>query len=178
LAYAALLVAGLALAFTVSSFWWLNARRGSLTAARPRTYAFANPAQLRLRLPLTFFNTGAKALIVGDLRVVLDDEPKRQPLEWITTRTALRPEAEDGFAFATPFSVTGRNTKEVIAEFGDDLGWAPKAGSRHRLRLQAEIHPQDRWVDVVRFDWWAPPQEAMGSYIAHRNTPLVSESIT
>ena len=60
--YAALLVSGLALAFAIASFWWLNARKGRLEAAAPASYAFAD--KVRLRLPLAFFNSGAKALIV------------------------------------------------------------------------------------------------------------------
>jgi hypothetical protein len=168
--YAALAVSLLALAFTIGSFWWLHARPGSLTATRPRSYAFAD--KVRLRLPLAFFNTGAKALIVSDLRLVIEDEPARTPLGWITTRSKLRPESDDGFAFATPFSVEGRGTKEVIAEFGDDLSWAPGPGSRHRVRLQAQIHPSEEWDDVVAFDWWAPTSaDVMKQYIAHRNEP-------
>ncbi len=173
--YAALLVSGGALAFTLGSFWWLHARTGALTAARPRSYAFHK--QVRLRLPLVVFNTGAKALIVDDLRVVLDDQI-RPPLAWITTRTGLRPNSEDGFSFATPFAVKGRDTTEVVAEFGDELGWSPQPSSRHSLRLQAQVHPADEWVDLAVFPWWAPPtDEAMGQYIAHRNeSPYVPES--
>ena len=44
----ALLVAVLALLFTVASFWWLDARRGSLQVGQPRAYAFANKPRLRL----------------------------------------------------------------------------------------------------------------------------------
>ena len=107
-------------------------------------YAFANKPELRLRFPLAFFNTGAKALIVTDLRVVFDDEPTPSPSRWITTRTKLRHEEHDGFAFATPFSVGGRSAKEVIAEFGDVRGWSLEPLSKYRLRLQAEIHPSEK----------------------------------
>ena len=166
--YAALAVSVLALAFTVASFWWLHARRGALTATRPRSYAFAD--KVRLRLPLAFFNTGAKAFIVSDLQLRIEDETSRDPLRWITTRAKLRPERDDGFAFATPFSVQGRGTNEVIAEFGDDHGWTPAPGTKYRLRLQAQLHPSQEWDDVVSFDWWAPPTaEAMKQYLAHRN---------
>jgi hypothetical protein len=167
MAYVALLVSGLALAFTIASFWWLHARAGSLTATRPRAYAFAN--KVRLRLPLAFFNTGAKGLIVNDLQLVLD-ERARAPLKWITTRSKLRPESDDGFAFATPFAVQGRGTKEVIVEFGDESAWSPAPGNRYRVLLQAQIHPSEQWVDIVSFDWWAPPStEVMTRYLAHRN---------
>jgi hypothetical protein len=37
--YAAVALAVLALVFTVSSFWWLNARKGSIEATKPRAYA-------------------------------------------------------------------------------------------------------------------------------------------
>lgn len=77
----AVLVAVLALVFTIASFWWLHARRGSLEVAPPRSYAFHE--MVRLRLPLTFFNTGAVALIVSDLRlVVIENEASREPL-WL-----------------------------------------------------------------------------------------------
>jgi hypothetical protein len=93
-----------ALGFTILSFWWLHARTGSLEAAAPRAYGFAS--LVRLRLPLAFFNTGAKALIVSDLRLLLDDE-EREPLPWIITRRTMRA-AGDDHAYATPFAVPGR----------------------------------------------------------------------
>jgi hypothetical protein len=98
--YAAVAISVLALLFTVGSFLWLHAPPGSLRAARPRVYAFAD--KVRLRLPLVFFNIGAQALIVDDLRLIIKSEPTGPPLGWITTRTKLRPGGDDGFAFATP----------------------------------------------------------------------------
>ena len=167
---AALAVSLMALVFTIGSFWWLNARTGALTATRPRAYAFAKT--VRLRLPLAFFNTGATALMVEDLRVVVDSDPERSPLRWGWDRALLRPGEDDGFAFATPFSVEGRRTKELIAEFGDNLGWSPAPASEHRLRLQAIVSPSEDWVDLVTFQWWAPAsEESMRRYIAHRNAP-------
>ena len=123
MAYAAFAVSVFALLFTAGNFWWLHARRGSLTAPAPSAYAFARRQDglLRLRLPLAFFNTGAQALLVADLRLIVDGEPSCA-LEWITTRAKLRPESDDGFLFATPFAVQGRATKELIAEFGMNSG--------------------------------------------------------
>lgn len=175
--YAAVAVAVLALVFIVASFWWLNARTGSITATQPRAYAFGGSgAQLRLRFPFAFFNTGARALIVGDMRVVLDSEPGRPELRWVTTRDRLRPEPDDGFAYPTPFSIAGRGTREVIAEFEPraNLNWSAPSGDKHRLQLQAQIHPKDEWVDLVAFDWWAPPEDTRGQYLAHRNEPTAA----
>jgi hypothetical protein len=110
-------------------------------------------------------------VIISDLRLVIGDDATPVPLRWITTRTKLRPEHDDGHAFATPFSVQGRGTKEVIVEFGDDRGWTPAPGSRHSIVLQAQVHPSEEWADVVAFAWWAPPSDAMSRYLAHRNEP-------
>lgn len=110
------------------------------------------------------------------MRVVLDDEPGRPELRWATTRDRLRPESDDGFAFPTPFSIAGRGTREVIAEFqgSGSLNWLAPPGVKHRLRLRAQIHPKDDWVDLVAFDWWAPPDETRGQYLAHRNEPTAA----
>jgi hypothetical protein len=173
----AVVVSVLAFAFTALSFWWLHARQGSLEATAPRSYAFLQRPR-RLRLPLVFFNTGAKALIVRDLRLLIQDAPP-EPLRWISTRATLRPGPDDGFAFSTPFSVQGRETKEVIAEFGDELEWRPVPRSRHLVLLQAMLHhgpglrfhPSEEWTDIAAFSWWAPLPTEADEYIAHRNEP-------
>jgi hypothetical protein len=166
--YAASAISVLALAFTITAFWWLHARRGSLTATAPRVYAFSD-AQ-RLRLPLVFYNSGAQALIVDDLRVVVEGEPRPAPLRWVTTRATLRPERNDGHEFATPFAIEGRSAHEAIAEF--ETVWAPVATSSYRLRLQAQVHPSEDWEDLVAFRWWAPPADLIKQYVAHRNEPV------
>ncbi len=167
----ALLVAVLALFFTVASFWWINARRGRLQVGRPGAYAFAN--RVRLRLPLAFYNSGARALIVTDLQAVLVDDPEQPPLRWIATISQLRPESANERDFATPFSVPGRGTQELVIELGHNHGWSPELGSRHRMRLQARLHDRgDDWQTLAEFDWYAPPPGAeLGRYITYRNAP-------
>jgi hypothetical protein len=101
-------LAGCALAFTIGSFWWLHARRGHLEVPAPRSYAFATGARVRLRLPLAFYNTGAVSLLVCDLRIAFVDDAEQPTLRWITTRSVLRPDPNDNFAYATPFAVAAR----------------------------------------------------------------------
>ena len=112
----ALFVAVMALLFAVASFWWLYARRGSLEVGRPGAYAFAN--KVRLRLPLAFYNTGARSLIVTDLQVVVTEDAAQPPLGWIATVSQLRPDSNNERDFATPFVVAGRTTRELVPEFG------------------------------------------------------------
>ena len=96
-------------------------------------------------------------------------------MKWETTRATLRPQPDDGFAFATPFAVAGRGTREVIAEFGDQVGWSPEPGSQHRMTIEAQVHHRRRrpkWVAVASFDWWAPPSpDNMDRYLTYRNEP-------
>lgn len=166
-AIAALVISIFAFFFALGSFWWLNARRGSIQAATPQSYAFVEG--FRLRLPLAFFNDGAIPLLVTDLRISISDVGH---FPWQTTRSTLRPSSDDKHAFATPFSVQGRNTRELIAEFGDNHSWLPTPSSKHELRLEAKVHPKNSWEEVLIFDWWAPPREGlMTRYIAHHNEP-------
>jgi len=161
-----------ALAFAVTSFWWINQRPGSVRIARPNSYVYASPRIVRLRLPLAFYNSGAAARIVNDLRVCVETEGERGPLPWIATLPSMRRSGEDVSNFATPFTVAGRSTREVLAEFGDGLGWTPQPSSCHVLRIEAKVHGRDRWRKVGRFDWWAPPLEAPLSRLkAYRNAP-------
>ena len=163
----ALVVACLALVFTVASFWWLQARRGSLEVGQPGAYTFAT--RVRLKLPLAIYNAGARALVVTDLLVLVDDGDVRLP--WIATTDRLY--GDEGRDFQTAFAVPGRSTYELNAEFGHDDGWSPEPGLKHRMRLLARLHDRgDKWHDVAEFDWWAPPPGAKtGAYIAYRNAP-------
>lgn len=169
--YLSAAVAACALGFTVAAFWWLNARRGTIEAAEPGAYAYGSPPSM-LRLPLVLYNNGARALVVADMRLVIETEAGRDPLGWITTRNQLKPARDDGHRFATPFAIPGRSAYEVIAEFGDEQHWRPPPRSRQRLRLDARVHPSRNWTTVETFDWWPPPADAAtGHHIAYRNAP-------
>jgi hypothetical protein len=172
MAVAALVISLLALLFTLGSFWWLNARRGSIQVATPQSYAFVHG--FRLRLPLAFFNSGAVPLLITDLRICICGVGH---FPWQTTRSTLRPSSDDEHAFGTPFSIRGRDTKELIAEFGENHQWLPEPGADYRICLEAKVHPEKSWDEVLAFTWWAPPRgELMARYIAHRNQPEAQDS--
>ena len=172
MAVIALVVSVLAFGFAIASFWWLNARRGSVTAVVPAVYAFVEG--FRLRFPVAVFNDGAVALLITDLRIVVSDAGT---FPWQTTRTRLKPASDDGHEFATPFSVKGRDTTQIIAEFGGDFDWLPEPGASHEIRLEGMVHPENTWTEFVTFTWWAPPTDRlMNNYIAHRNEPPLDAS--
>jgi hypothetical protein len=53
-----------ALVFTVASFWWIWLRRGRLTAV--------TSSELRIRFPLVIYNTGTRAIVIENLRLVVE----------------------------------------------------------------------------------------------------------
>ena len=172
MAVTAVVVAVLALLFTVASFWWLYARRGSLEVGQPGAYAFAG--RVRLRFPLALYNNGATALVVTDLRAAPVAAPACPPYRWLATISHLRPDEDNERDFPTPFSVPGRGTREVVAEF--EGAWCPVPGSRHRLRLDVKLLPGDDWTSAGEFEWWAPmPEAELRAYIAHRNVPAAEQ---
>jgi hypothetical protein len=123
-----------------------------------------------MRLPIAFYNTGARALIVTNLRLLLVDDAGQPPLRWIAITSQLRPEETNERDFATPFAVPGRGTRELVIEFGHQQGWSPKFGSKHRVRLEAKLHDRTEWETLTSFDWFAPPPGAeLNRYITYRN---------
>jgi hypothetical protein len=153
-----------ALVFTVASFWWIWLRRGRLTAAAPHTYSSAVTAShLRIRFPLVIYNTGARAIVIENLRLVVEGHE----LEWISLRRTVRPMPEDVLDFAAPFHVPGREARQVFAEFGEGPpSWRPELGASYPVRIERKV--RGRWATLVEFEWWAPNNDP-DAYITHRN---------
>jgi hypothetical protein len=106
---APIVVAVLALLFTVVSFWWLHARKGSLKFYEPQSFATCVMPHLAvIRLPLIIYNSGARPLVVQDMRLCFPKEPKSGvPLAWRSTRQQLKPVEGDVQSLPAGFSVPG-----------------------------------------------------------------------
>ena len=170
---APLIVAVAALAFTVASFWWLNARRGRLVAAALDAYAVGNPPDdLMLRLPLAIHNTGAKALVVGNLRCRFpDSDAPDQP--WRTTRKILGTGPGDVEDDATPFPVEGRHAVPKVIEFGDRSTAVKLSPRTYRVLIEVDHtlagSAGTTWRKLVEFDLHVDSKALHGNYVAHRN---------
>ncbi|MFE6825301.1 hypothetical protein [Streptomyces sp. NPDC057690] len=180
---AAAFVAACALVFTVASFWWLNARQGVLKSWEPHSFAAAVTPQLaRLRFPLVLYNTGAKAIVVIDLRLSFPDEERSViPLPWTSTRDRLRPESEDGLRLPAPFVIEGRKAEQVFMEFGAPFpGFVPDARDYkaviearlgHRRLRDHVLRRNKAWLPLLTFTLRAGQIISPGSYIAYSNRP-------
>ncbi|MFC8360382.1 hypothetical protein ACFUIY_10960 [Streptomyces griseorubiginosus] len=180
---AAAVVAACALVFTVASFWWLNARQGVLKTWEPHSFAAAVTPQLaRLRFPFVLYNTGARAIVVVDLRLSFPDEERSVlALPWTSTRDRLRPESEDALRLPAPFAVDGRKAQQVFIEFGAPFpGFVPEARDYktvvearlgHRRLLDRMLRRNQNWQPLIAFTLRAGHIMNPGSYIAYSNRP-------
>lgn len=166
-------IAVLALLFTVTSFWWLYARRGRLVVSEPHSFAIAasNGGLLLLRLPLVLYNTGPKAIVVQNLRAWFPGKNDLLPLPWRTSRSQLKPASDDGHTFPAAFPVEGRGARQVFIEFGGPFpGFAIEKGV-YNVRVEAVMSHRPRWTTILKFDLRINLVDDLGQYIAYDNTP-------
>jgi hypothetical protein len=162
-------IAVLALVSTIGSFWWIWVRRGHLEAYEPQTYAcYMIGDSCRLRLPLAIYNTGARTLVVTDLRAVFVDQDVRVPV--ISFRHSIKPLTGDVADFAHPFAVAGRQTASRFVEFGR-RDWAPDTATEYRVRVDVRTGDDGHWSGLVTVVLTTPQPDKAGVYIAHRRDP-------
>lgn len=168
MSYAALLVSVLALLFTISSFWWLYARPGRLRVYEPTTWsAHLSKDRSALRLPLVLHNTGAASLVVISLRVRFIEGGELMPWEW--TRTRVDPQSDDIQDVTAPFSIPGRDTRELVAEFvGSYPGVVPDPRG-YPVAVDARSSAADDWQEVLRFDIQLGNMIHPSNYIVYAN---------
>jgi hypothetical protein len=166
-------VACLALGFTIGSFWWLNARQGRLKSFEPYTFAvaFTLAGECRLRFPLVFYNTGATSIVVQNMRLSFPKEPNSMPMYWTTTRTRIMPTAEDAPDFPAVFSVPVRSAPQMFIEFGVVFpGVFPKARD-YQVRIEVKLGHRRKWRHLLTFPLQAAHITSPDRYITYSNSP-------
>ena len=164
-----LIVAALALLFTVASFWWIQVRRGRLVSYEPQTFSgYIIGGGFRFRLPLTIYNTGARALVVIDLRLRFVEQGVTVPV--ISFRRTVNATTGDVEDFAHPFAVPGRSAVSRFVEFGT-IHWAPDPDTWYRLRIEARTGDDGEWSELLEFELSTPEKEKATLYIAYRRDP-------
>lgn len=168
-----LVISVLALLFTTFSFWWINARRGRLKSFEPHSFAAAaTSSTLLLRFPLVIHNTGAKPIVIQNLRLVLPG--KRSPLTtvpWRTARSQLKPDGNDGHAFPAVFSVSGRSAPQYFLEFGHPLPGYKLEPRDYKVRIEVKLGDRLRWKRLLRFTLRASNISSPDQYITYSNAP-------
>ncbi|MWA12247.1 hypothetical protein [Streptomyces sp. BA2] len=180
---AAAFVAACALVFTVASFWWINAHQGDLKAWKPHSFAACVTSSMaRIRFPLVLYNTGAKPIVVLDVRLRFPDEPRPElVLPWTSTRDRLRPEKEDALRLPACFAVAGRTAEQLFIEFGApyptfvpearDYKVVIEAKLGHRKLRHRVLRRRVEWESLVVFTLCVAQIAYPKSYIAYSNSP-------
>jgi hypothetical protein len=172
---ASVLIACLALAFTIGTFWWLNARQGRLKSFEPHTFAagIQEPGLVvLLRFPLVLYNTGAKPIVIQDMRLSFLGEPhSAPPMPWLATRSHIKPVSDDGHAFPAVFSVPGRTAHQMFIEFkGSFPGVIPEVRD-YQAVIEVKLGHRREWKHLLRFTVRAAHITIPDRFITYSNAP-------
>lgn len=147
---AALVLSITALLLSFLTFWYLQARRGTLTVGEPRTFAFAATTNtVVMQLPLIFMNDGPLGYVVRNLRVRVQNLDPSRPLAFIATVEKLG--TDEGRAFATAILVPGNQTVMTICQFQREPGEENPAPREMELVLDARLDNRQEWKEVLGF---------------------------
>ena len=128
---------GLALMFTVGSFYWLQARKGRLRTAPVTTFsARLTNTSGGIRIPVTIYNSGARPRIISGVRLRLKGESN---LVFVchTLRKTLDATPSDTEDFFHPYAIPGRSVVTKYPHFAVQ-GFA-KHLSDAPIRLDLEV---------------------------------------
>ncbi|MFD3651760.1 hypothetical protein ACFWUT_12960 [Streptomyces cyaneofuscatus] len=173
----------MALLFTAATFWWLNARLGALKSWEPQTYAMSlSPDYVRVRLPLVLYNTGARPIVVLDMRMRFPAEPDALwPLVWTGTSEELMPASADDVVAPVGFAIAGRTAEQLVVSFSvPSPGFIPEVRDYQvaievvlgqRKLWQRVLRRDSRWQPFARFSLRMGPMRYTGRYLAYSNSP-------
>jgi hypothetical protein len=164
------LIACLALTFTIGAFWWLNARQGRLMSFEPHSFAaVATPFQSKVRFPLVVYNTGAKPIVVQDLRLWFPGT-RSTVLPWSTTRSQLMPDSDDRIDLPAVFSIPGRTAQHRFIEFGGPFAGGVPASDCH-AQIDVKLGHHSGWDHLITFTFRATRITDPQRYISYSNRP-------
>ncbi|MBN6037752.1 hypothetical protein [Amycolatopsis sp. 195334CR] len=170
-----LLIAGLALLFTVASFWWIHARRGRMLCYPPLSYAAAfTKDRPTITLPLVIINTGPLPIIVLDFRLLIDSASSTKKsadnkdsneteeaqsgtsnlpltLSWGAVHEELQPRPDTKIEMPSPFSIEGRGVAERFIEFSRRSCYISPTNGPYTATVQVKAGHKSGWCDLLIF---------------------------
>lgn len=148
---AAILISCSALAFSIGSFYWLQARKGRLRLLPVVTFsASASKGGFRLRLPITIYNSGARPRVIRALRLRLRGTTADLFLECHNFRKTIDGNERDFEDAAAPYVIPGRDVVTKFAHFHAEtvrvlLG---SEGKACQFELEALVDYKPNWVSL------------------------------
>lgn len=174
MAIASAIVASAALIFTVTSFWWIQVRRGKLISFPPQTFSgHLSKDSSAIRLPLTIFNTGAAPIVATDLRLRLQNAAGNETImDAQTFRRSLKPVTDDVDDFMHPIAVPGRTVVSKHIEFTSAVPPTELlVGTPVRATVEAMQDHGSVWVGLLSFPLHVEIMAHTSAYITYSNQP-------
>lgn len=169
----AVIISICALVFTVASFWWLQARRGRLSCFPVQTFSgYLQPDGVTLRIPLSIFNSGARARVVGDLRMRLQTRDGDEfSMFFKTLRSTVGPGSDDVKDFAHSYGVGARSVDTRMVEFSSLSGPTASllSGQPVTAVVDALVDHGPKWVELGRFPLHIEVMAEPGRYVTYTN---------
>jgi hypothetical protein len=164
----------LALAFTVSSFWWINARRGKIKCFAPHTFAayLGDKSTCLLRFPFVIYNNGATPIIIENMRLASLDAEKNT-MDWGFTRKTLSPgnNEDDKSELPAVFSVPGRTAVQLYIEFFGEFFEYPPQPRPYSVSLEVKVSHRKKWRTYTKFTLHIDHVKHPDVPIAYSNDP-------
>lgn len=153
-----IVIAVLALLFTISSFWWIQVRRGRLVCPAPGTYAgYFGDDRLLVVLPLVLYNTGPAPIVILDFRLWLKKPDGQPPLHcrWRAVQPGINPAGSDGAGrvFPSPLPVEGRRAVERFIEFGCLSPNLDPTKGPYAATVEMKVSHRKDWQTLISFDF-------------------------
>jgi hypothetical protein len=159
---AGVIIALCALGFTLFSFYWMNWRRGRLWVVKPRSFSVLRPIQrpntpdpIAIALPLVLVNTGARPVVVQNLRLVIPELGGQEfpfILQALKSKLALKADRE----LAVQFPVRSREAVSIIGEFYRVPANATFEAKAYTAELQGLINDGAKWKKLCAFELRIP----------------------
>jgi len=171
------IVSVITLIFTLSSFYWLFARRGKLVSYEPQTYAasitrFNEELGLLICMPLVLEATGARSIVILDLRITFPNDPKlEKPLVWVTSRPRLQPLAGDQPTLPAVFPIPSRQAVQYFIEFGGPFPEFHEDKRDFHVQIEAKVGHDKKWHRLNDFPLRIGRVQG-NQYLTYTNEPL------
>lgn len=133
---------------------------------------YLQPGSVVLRIALSVYNSGARARVVGDLRMLLQSPDGGEfSMFYKTLRASLRTASDDVEDFAHSYGVAPRSVDTRMVEFGSLSGPTASllSGEPVTAVVQALVDHSGRWVELGRFPLHVEVMAHPGNYITYAN---------
>jgi hypothetical protein len=174
---AALIISGMAVLFTLFSFWWMHWRRGKIIVGPPRSFAATSKGKddlLIVQLPLVFYNDGAASQVVQNLRLSLVQNQNRSAILYFNNTVPDLANAGTR-EWARQFAIEGRKSYSSVLAFQRRPGNFVFAAGKCSATLEGKLNNEDKWKMLLAFDLQTPERYIQtlnsGRLIAYDNDP-------